>query len=122
MAANAVLHHQIKTAVDHLRQAAQFLANGLCLADKRSQHPVFGSLLIEEVPAIHVWIWLEFAVNATVPLLHAAGVPRYVKMEDIPAVCLEIESLACRICGDQNADRMFCRIGVESGFDSLTLI
>ena len=42
-------------------------------------------------------------------------------MEDIPAVRLKIEALTGRVCRDQNAERMFGRIGVEGSLNDLAL-
>ena len=82
---------------------------------------VLDALLVEEVVAVDLWLWLQLAVNAAVALLHARGVPRHVEMEQVPAVGLEVQTFTGRIGGDQDADGMFGRLSLECPLDFLAL-
>src|SRR5438128_1711675 len=64
-----------EASVDHLGQAAQLFADRLRLADQDGEDAVFGALAIDEVVAEDFDRGLELAVDPTVALLHAAGVP-----------------------------------------------
>ncbi len=92
--------------VDHLGQAAQFAFDRLGLAHQRFEDAILGTLLVNEVVAEHFRVGLQLAVDAAVALLHAAGIPRHVEMEQVPAVGLQVEALAGGIGGDENAHRM----------------
>ena len=58
---------------------------------------------------------LELPVDAAVPLLHAAGVPGDVEVEEVGAVVLEVDALAGRVGRDEDAERVVGRLGVERG-------
>ena len=64
-----------ETFLDHLREAAQFEADGLSLAHERAKHSILGTLRVNEVMAENLGVGLEFAVNAAVALLQARGIP-----------------------------------------------
>ena len=76
---------------------------------------------IDEIVAIDLRLGLELAVDAAVALLKAAGVPRHVEMEQVPAVGLEIEPLAGGVGGNQDAERVFPGVGRERALDLLAL-
>ncbi len=73
------------------------------LADQHGEDAVLGPLLVDEVVAEDFVLRLELAVDAAVALLHAAGVPRHVEVEQVPAVGLKIETLAGGVGGDEDA-------------------
>ena len=122
VAADALLQRIGQAGVDHLRETAQLLLDVLRLADQRPKDAVFRPLLVDEVMAVDLVIGLELAVDAAVALLHAAGVPRNVEVEEVPAVGLEVEALAGGVGGDQDADRVFGRVAVERLLDLLALV
>ena len=62
---------------------------------------------------------LELAVDAAVALLDAAGVPGQVEVEEVGAVRLEVQALARGVGGDQDAQRILGRVGVEAALDLL---
>ena len=101
---DASAHCRLQPALDDLGEASQLLANRLRLAHEDLEYPVLGTLEVDEVMTEHLVVGLELAVDAAVALLHAGRVPRNVEMEQVPAVGLEIETLACRIGRDENAD------------------
>ena len=68
------------------------------------------ALEVDEIVTKHLIVWLKLAVDATIALLHAGRVPRNIEVEQVPAVGLEIETLACRIGGG-----MRMRTGFDSG-------
>ena len=105
--------------VDHLRQAAQLALDGLCLADEHLQHPVLDPLRQHEVVAANLRRRLQLAVDASVALFDAAGVPRQIEVEQIGAVRLEVQSLAGRVGGQQDAERIGGRVGDETPLDLL---
>ena len=53
-------------------------------------------------------------------LLEARGIPRQIDMEHVVATHLEIDAFARRIGTDQNAQRVLCRVRVETAFQLLT--
>ena len=108
--------------VDHLGQAAQLSLDGLGLADEGHQDAILGALLVDEIMAEDLGARLELAVDPPVALLHPAGVPGHVEMEEVPAVGLEVQALAGRVGGDQDAERMLGRVGVEGELDGLPLV
>src|SRR5208337_4145066 len=74
---------------------------------------------VDEVVAVDLFVRLEFAVDPAVPLFQAAGVPRYVEVEQVPAVGLEVQALPRGIGGDQDTDRMLPGIRGEGTLDLL---
>ena len=46
---------------------------------------------------------LQLAVDTAIALLHAAGVPGNIEMEQVPAVALEVQTFAGRVGGDEKA-------------------
>ena len=103
MVADAATQPPLDVVVDHLRQAAQLALDGLGLADQHVEHPVLDPLRQHEVVAAHLGRRLQLAVDAAVALLDAAGVPRQVEVEEVGAVGLEVQALAGRVGGEQDA-------------------
>ncbi len=99
--------------IDDLGKAAEFALDGLGFADQDGKDAVLGPLPVNEVVAEDIVIRLKFAVDAAVPLFHAAGVPRHIEVEQVPAVGLKVETFAGGIGGDQDADGMLARVGIE---------
>ena len=64
---------------------------------------VLGALREHEVVAADLRCRLQLAVDAPVALLDPAGVPRQVEVEQVGAVCLEVQPLASGVGGDQDA-------------------
>jgi hypothetical protein len=62
---------------------------------------------------------LELAIDAAVTLFDAARVPGQVEMEEVRAVRLEVQALAGRIRGEQDAQRVLRGVGVEPALDLL---
>src|SRR5690348_3936575 len=78
--------------------------------------------MIKEVVAENLRLRLQFPVNATVPLLHPAWVPRHVEVEQVLAVSLKVKTFASRISGDQDSKRVLGRIGVKCVLNRFTLV
>ena len=62
---------------------------------------------------------LELAVDPAVALLDPAGVPRQVEVEEVGAVRLEVQALPGGVGGDEDAQRILGRVGVEPPLDLL---
>ena len=105
--------------VDHLAQAAEFPPNRLRLLDQHLQDPVLVALRQLEVMATHLVGRLKLPVDPPVALLDSAGVPGKVEVEEIGAVGLEVQSLAGRVRGQQDSERIPGRRGVEAALDLL---
>ena len=108
-------------AFDHLGEAAQLLLDRLRLPDQDLEDAVLRRAGVDEVVAADLGVRLELAVDAAVALLHAARVPGHVEVEQVPAVGLEVQALAGGVGGDQDADRVLLRVGVEGPLDLLPL-
>ena len=106
-AADAVAKGLGELCVDHLSQAAELPLNGFGFSHQGSQNAVLGPLLVDEVVAEDLRLWLELAVDAAVALLHAAWVPGDIEVEQVPAVGLKVQAFAGGIGGNQDTDRMF---------------
>ena len=115
--ADALSEPSFDVVLDHLREAAEFALNRFRFAHQNVEHPVLRALGQLEVAAAHFRRGLELAVNAPVALLDTAGVPRQVEVEEVGAVGLEVQSLPGGIGGEQDAERIFCRRGVEAPLD-----
>jgi len=116
---DAILHQQIESCIDYLSKAAQFLSDCLRLANQCGQNSVLGPLPIEKVSTIDIRVGLQLAIDASIPLLHPAGIPGDIEMKDVPTVRLEIQPFAGSIRGDEYADEMLRRVGIEGGLDDL---
>ena len=103
----------------HGGEAAQLLLDGLGLADERLQDAILGPLAVEEVVTMDLGCTLQLAVDTPVALLHAAGVPGHVEVEEVGAVILEVHAFARGVGGDEDAQRMPSRVGVEGALDLL---
>ena len=101
--ADATPHPPFDIVVDHLRQAAELALDGLGLADEHLEHPVLDTLRQHEVMAAHLRHRLQLAVDAAVALLDAPWVPRQIEVEQVGAVGLEVQTLARRVGGQQDA-------------------
>ena len=105
--------------IDHRRQASELLADGFRLADEHLKYPVLNPLLEDEIVAPHLGCRLELAVDAPVALLDPAGIPRQVKMEEVRAMRLEVESLPGSVGRQEDAQGLPARRGVEPPLDFL---
>ena len=119
--ADALLESPGQPAFEHLGQAAQLLLDGLRLAHQDLEDAVLLAVGVDEVVAVDLVTGLELAVDAAVPLLQPARVPRHVEMEEVPAVGLEVQALAGGVGGDEDAHRVLPRIGGEGTLDLLAL-
>ena len=108
--------------VEDLGKAAEFAFDRFGLADQRGEDAVFRTLCVMEVVAENFRCGLKLPVDAAVALFETAGVPRDIEVEEMLAVGLEIEPFACGIGGEQDADGMRGRIGVEGGLDGLAFV
>src|SRR5438045_9004564 len=95
--ADAAAQCLFQSALDHLGEAPELLSDRLSLPDEHLEDPLLGSLELHEVLAEHFISGLELAVDPTVALLHARWVPGNVKVEEVPAVRLEVETLTRRV-------------------------
>ena len=95
--------------VDHLREAAELLLDGLGLPDEHVEHAVLDALGEHEVVAADLVGRLQLAVDAAVALLDPARVPRQVEVEQVGAVRLEVQTLAGGVGRDQDPQRIACR-------------
>ena len=109
----------LDVVVDHLREAAELLLDGLGLPDEHLEHAVLDALRQHEVVAADLGGRLELAVDAAVALLDAARVPGQVEVEEVGAVRLEVQALAGGVGGEQDAQRVLGRVGVEAALDLL---
>ena len=116
---DALAQSAFDVVVDHLRKAAELLLDGLRLSDQHLEHPVLDPLGEHEVMAAHFGSRLELSVDAAVPLLDSARIPGQVEMEEICAMRLKVQALACRIGRKQDAQRVLGGIGVEPTLDLL---
>ena len=111
-----------QTLFENLGKATEFVLDGGGFADKGLEDAVLGALLVEEVVAVNLGGRLKFTVNAPIPLFQAAGVPRDIVVEKVVAVGLEVEAFPGGVGGEENADRIGGRVGVEGRFDGFPLI
>ncbi len=72
--------------------------------------------------AIDDRLLLQLAVDAAVALLHAAGVPRHVKVKEIVTAGLEIQAFTSGVGRNQNAKRILLRDGIECLFDRFAFV
>ena len=117
--ADALAEPALDVVVDHLREAAELLLDGLGLPDEHLEHAVLDALRQHEVVAADFGGRLELAVDAAVALLDAAGVPGQVEVEEVRAVRLEVQALAGGVGREQDAQRVLRGIGVEPALDLL---
>jgi len=59
----------------------------------------------------------HFAIDAAVALLEARGIPGQIKMDEIAAPCLQVDTLAGGVGAEQDAQRFLGRVGVEGALD-----
>ena len=112
--ADAELEAGGQAGIDDLGQATELAADGVGLADKGLQDAVLWPLAVDEVVAEDFGLRLELAVDAAIPLLHAAGIPGDVEMEQVPAVGLEVEAFAGGVGGDEDAEGVLVGRGPEN--------
>ena len=117
--ADALAEPALDVVVDDLGEAAELLLDRLGLPDEHLEHAVLGALRQHEVVAADLGGRLELAVDAAVALLDAAGVPGQVEVEEVGAVGLEVQALAGGVGGEQDAQRVLGRVGVEAALDLL---
>ena len=70
--------------------------------------------------AAHFVFGLQLSIDTSVALLHTAGVPGHVKVEQVPAVGLKVQTFASGVSCDQDSDRMLLRRRIECPFDFFT--
>ena len=109
--ADALSELALNVVVDHLRETAEVFPDCLGLLDEHLEHSVFDTLRQHEVVTADLGGRLELAVDAAVALLDAPGVPGQVEMEKVRAVGLEVQTLAGRVSGQQDAQRSAARQG-----------
>ena len=119
LAADAVLERVGEATFEDLGERAEFLLDGLGLADESLKDAVFGPLFVEEVAAGDDGRGLEFAVDTAVALFEAARVPGDIEVDEVVAMSLEVETFAGGVGADQDADGRFLRRQVEGAFDRL---
>ena len=119
--ADAAAERRREVPLDDLAEAAQLALDRLRLADQRPQDAVLDPLEVDEVVAVDLGAGLELAVDPAVALLHPARVPGDVDVEEVVAMRLEVQALAGRVGGDQDADGVELRVGVEGPLDLLAL-
>ncbi len=117
--ADAALQHLFHVVVDDLGKASELPLDGLRLGHQHFKHPIFHPLREHEVVAVDLRAGLQLAVDAAVALLDAAWVPRQVEVEQVGAVGLKVQPFASGVGGDQDAQRVFCRVRVEATLDFL---
>ena len=115
--ADAAAKAAFDVVVDHLGEAAELPLDGLGLAYQHLQNPVLGALREHEVVAAHPRRRLQLAVDASVALLDAARIPGQIEVEQIGAVRLEVQPLAGGVGGEEDAQRIARRVGVEAALD-----
>ena len=69
--------------LDHLAGRAELALNDLGLAHQRFEHDVGLALLITEVSAENLLGRLQLAIDATVALLKAGGIPWQIEMDEV---------------------------------------
>ncbi len=111
-----------QSLLNDLGEAAQFEPDGLGLADKRAQHAIFGALRIDEIMAEDLAVGLELAIYAAIALLQPGWIPRQIKMNEVPAVGLEIESLAGSVGGNEDAEGISLGRLVEGAFQVVAFL
>ena len=82
---------------------AEVSANAIGLGDEDFKDVFIASVTTEEVEASDDALCLTEAVDAAVALLHAAGIPRGLEVDQSGARLLEVEPLTGGICGEQEA-------------------
>ena len=107
--------------VNHLGEAAELALDGLGLLHQHFEDAVFGALRKHEVVAAHLRRGLELAIDTPVALLDAARIPGQVEVEEISAMRLKVESFTGSVSGDQDAQGVPRRIGIEAALDLLAL-
>ena len=121
--ANALLGERLREAgIDNLCKTAQLPLDDFGLANQGGQDAVLRSLLVEEVMAENFIVRLQLAVDAAVALLHAAGIPGNVEVEQVPAMGLQVQALAGGVRGDENSQRMLGGLTVKGLLDGFSLI
>jgi hypothetical protein len=104
VAADAALGERLREeGIDYLAKTAQFAFDRIGLSHQSGQDAVFRPLMVEEVMAQDFWLRLQLAVDAAIALLHAAWVPRNIEVEKIPAMGLQVQTLARGVRGDEDA-------------------
>ena len=58
------------------------------VANENLEDSVFGALLVIKIMAIDDARWLKLSINPAVAMFHPAGIPRHIKMKEVPAVRL----------------------------------
>src|ERR1700693_5522445 len=79
--------------LDHLANRAKLFTDSLRFPHQRFQHDIRLALLVTKISAYNLLRRLELAINAPIALLQTGGVPRQVKMYEVGAIGLEVNSL-----------------------------
>jgi hypothetical protein len=103
------VHEKLEIALELAGQEARTVrASGIALAD--------------EVVDVHAGGALAVAVDAAGALLHAAGVPGDLVVDEAGAVVLEVDALGRGVGGEEDARPGDLGTGLEGGLDGLALI
>ena len=97
--ADTLTQPALDVVIDHLREAAELLTDGLGLLDEHLEDPVLDTLGQHEVVTPNFGRGLEFAIDPAVALLDPTGVPGEVEVKEVRAVRLEVEPLAGGVGG-----------------------
>ena len=82
------------------------------------------NLRFERAPTLSIWRsdTGNVAVNATVALLHSIGVPRDLKVNQLGAIILKVDSFRSGVCGEKDTHRRVRGASLKRRLDALTLI
>src|SRR5262249_13719805 len=116
-ATDTAAQHALQTRFDDGGETPELTADDFGLMDEHLQHTVLRPLPVEKVVATDLRLGLELAIDAAVPLLESARVPRHVEVEEVCAVRLEVQPLSRRVGREQNAQRVRIRVGVERSLE-----
>ncbi len=122
LAANSLAERFRESSIDDLGETAQLALDRVSLADQHLKDAILWPLLVNKVVAEDLVLRLELSVDAAIPLLHATGVPRHVEVKQVPAMSLEVDALAGRVRGDQDANRVLLGVRVECLLDFLAFL
>ncbi len=73
--ANTALELLLNVVVENPGKAAKFRFDGLCFSDEHIEHTIFHALGQNKVMAADLVCRLELAVDASIALLDAPGIP-----------------------------------------------
>ena len=100
-------------------EAAELLLDRLGLPDQHLEDAVLGPLRVDEVVAAHLGARAGACGRCGRCAAPCGRVPGHVEVEQVRAVGLEVQALAGGVGGDQDAQRVLRRVGVERALDLL---